>query len=373
VRHPTALPPADWKTVLTINRYLTREFLQSVAATTVVLLFVSLGVVVVDLLALIAEGKVPVGLMLSQLGLRLLRWLPMVLPLGVFLGLLLSIGRLYRDSEMAVLASIGRSPRDVLLPLWLIAVPAAVLVALSSLWAGPWAQHTSRAMVADANRSLLMAGLEPGRFRELPNGRGILYVTELSTDGSHMKDVFMQSVRRGKTDVVTAKYGQLFVDGGQRYMRLTDGMRVEGIPGQKNYKVMRYLRNDVRLADDDSTETGQDATTATTAELLADPRPDSRAELNWRIATPIAVLLLSLMAIPLARAEPRQPRYGLLMLALALYVNYMAMMLVSRGWLANGKLAPALGMWWLHIPMLLLGLWLLVRDGAVSKPGPVKA
>lgn len=359
--------------MLTVNRYLLREFIQSIAATTVVLLFVSLGVVVVDLLALIAEGKVPVSLMMSQLGLRLLRWLPMILPLGTFLGLLLCIGRLYRDSEMAVLASIGRSPRALLLPMWLVAIPAAAIVAISSLWAGPWAQHTGRAMIADANRSLLMAGLEAGRFRELPNGRGILYVTELSTDGSRMKDVFMQSEKQGKVDVITAKNGQLFVDGGQRYMRLTDGMRSEGIPGQKDYRVMRYQRNEVRLADDDTTETEQDATTATTAELLSDPKPDSRAELNWRIATPIAVLLLALMAIPLARAEPRQPRYGLLMLALAAYVNYMALMLVGRGWLANGKLPLVLGLWWLHIPMLLLGLWLTRRDGVVSRPRGARA
>jgi lipopolysaccharide export system permease protein len=365
--------PGHRKSVLTINRYLLREFVQSVAATTVVLLFVSLGVVIVDLLALIAEGKVPVGLMLSQVGLRLLRWLPMILPLGIFLGLLLSIGRLYRDSEMAVLASVGRSPRDLLRPLWMVTLPAVAVVAISSLWAGPWAQHTGRAMIADANKSLLMAGLEAGRFRELPNGKGILYVTELSTDGSHMKNVFMQSDKQGKTDVITAKYGQLFVANGQRYMRLTDGMRAEGIPGQKDYRVMRYLRNEVKLADDDSTETQQDATTATTAELLADSKPDSRAELNWRIATPIAVLLLALTAVPLARAEPRQPRYGLLMLALAVYVNYMALLLVARGWLANGKLPLVLGMWWLHIPVLVLGLWLLARDGAVHKPRAVRA
>ncbi|HEV2607550.1 MAG TPA: LptF/LptG family permease, partial [Xanthomonadaceae bacterium] len=113
--------------MLTVNRYLFREFVLSVAATTVVLLFVALGVVVADLLSLIAEGKIPVSLMMSQLGLRMLRWLPMVLPLGVFLGLLLSIGRMYRDSEMAVLASVGRGPRELLWPLWLVAVPAAAV------------------------------------------------------------------------------------------------------------------------------------------------------------------------------------------------------------------------------------------------------
>jgi len=358
--------------VLTIDRYLLREFAASVVATTIVLLFVALGVVVADLLGEIAAGKVPVSLMLSQLGLRVLRWLPMVLPLGVFLGLLLSIGRLYRESEMAVLASVGRGPRDLLRPLLLVAVPAAAIVAISSLWAGPWAQHTARAMIADADRSLLIAGLEAGRFRELPGGKGMLYVAELSSDGSRMKDVFVQSEKRGKMDVITARDGLLFVDAGERYLRLSNGVRVEGVPGQKDYRVLHFERNEIQLPADSAANTEQDSSTATTATLLANAKPDSRAELNWRVATPLAVLLLALLAIPLARAEPRQPRYGLLMLALAVYVNYMALMLVGRGWLAMGKLSLWLGLWWLHVPVLVLGLWLLRRDGNLRKPRAVR-
>jgi lipopolysaccharide export system permease protein len=359
--------------VLTVDRYLLREFAATVLATTVVLLFVALGAVVADLMQEIATGKVPVALGLSQLGLRMLRWLPMVLPLGVFLGLLLAIGRLYRESEMAVLTSVGRSPRDMLRPLSWIAVPSAAIVAVASLWAGPWAQHTARAMIADADRSLLIAGLEAGRFRELPGGDGILYVTELSPDGSKMKNVFMQSDRKGRMSVITAKRGELFVDNGQRYLRLLDGMRVEGTPGQKDYRVLRYERSEIELPANTAPNTQQDASTATTNDLLGNPKPDARAELHWRIATPLAVLLLSLMAIPLARAEPRQPRYELLLMALAIYVIYMALMLIGRSSIDQGKISPWLGLWWLHIPVLLLGLWLLRRDGELPAPRPVRA
>ncbi|MBS0575339.1 MAG: LPS export ABC transporter permease LptF [Proteobacteria bacterium] len=358
--------------MLTIDRYLLRELAATVAATTTVLLFVALGAVVADLMQEIALGKVPVALGLSQLGLRMLRWLPMVLPLGVFLGLLLGIGRLYRDSEMAVLTASGRSPRDLLRPLAWVAVPLAALVAACSLWIGPWAQHTSRSMIAAANRSLLIAGLEAGRFRSLPSGDGVLYVTELSTDGSKMKNVFIQSDKKGRMSVITAKRGELFVDGGERYLRLLDGMRVDGVPGQKDYRVLRYQRSEIRLPADAAANTQQDASSASTGDLLGSDKRDARAELNWRIATPIAVLLLALLALPLARSEPRQPRYDLLLLALALYVTYTSLMLVGRSYLVAGKIHGWLGLWWLHLPLLLLGLWLLRRDGAVRAPRAVR-
>ncbi|MBS0464876.1 MAG: LPS export ABC transporter permease LptF [Proteobacteria bacterium] len=354
--------------MLTVDRYLWREFAESVLATTVVLLFVSLGVVVADLLAEIAAGKVPVSLMVSQLGLRLLRWLPMVLPLGVFLGLLLSIGRLYRDSEMAVLTAAGRSPREMLRPVAWVGLPAATIVAASSLWIGPWAQHTARQMVADADRSLLIAGLEAGRFRAMPSSNGIIYVTGLSTDGSKMTNVFIQSDKDGRMSVVTAQRGELFVDAGERYLRLLDGMRVEGVPGRKDYRVLRYQRSEVRLPVEAAPYTRQDAGTATTLALLASPRADARAELHWRIATPLAVLLLALLAVPLARSEPRQPRYGLLLLALTMYVIYMALMLVGRSYLTLGKLHGWMGLWWLHLPLLAFAWWSLRRDGNLKTP-----
>ncbi len=358
--------------MLTIDRYLLREFAVSVAATTLVLLFVSLGVVVADLLAEIAAGKVPVALMVSQLGLRVLRWLPMVLPLGVFLGLLLAIGRLYRDSEMAVMTAAGRSPRDLLRPLAWVALPAAALVAACSLWIGPWAQHTSRAMIAAADRSLLIAGLEAGRFRALPGGNGVLYVAELSPDGSRMRNVFIQSDKDQRMSVITAHRGELFVDAGQRYLRLLDGMRVEGVPGQKDYRVLRYERSEVRLPADTAANTQQDISTSPTSALLGSARPDARAELHWRIATPLAVLLLALLTVPLARAEPRQPRYTLLMLALALYVIYSSLMMIGRSYLALGRISGWMGLWWLHLPVFLLGLWLLRRDGRLRAPRKVQ-
>ena len=359
--------------MLTVDRYLLREFAQSVAAATLVLLFVALGAVVIDLLSEIATGKVPVVLLLSQLGLRVLRWLPLVLPLGLFLGLLLCIGRLYRDSEMAVLASVGRGPRELVRPMLMTALPVVAVVAVSSLWAGPWAQHTARAMIADANKSLLIAGLEAGRFRELPGGKGMLYVAELSPDGSRMKNVFVQSDRRDRMDVITAREGLLYVDGGERYLRLTEGMRVEGVPGKMDYRAIRFRRNEIRLPANTAANTVQDVTTAGTPALLAAPRADAIAELHWRLATPIATLLLALFAIPLARAEPRQPRYGLLMLALAVYVNYMALMLLGQGWLGLGKLPGWIGLWWRHVPVLLAGLWMLRRDGRLRAPRKVRA
>lgn len=122
----------------TLQRYLVRQLASGVAASVVVLLLVSLGGVFADLVSEIARGRIPAPLLFSQLGLRVVVFLPMVLPLGLFVGLILAIGRLYRDSEMAVLAALGQGPRQLLGPLLVVGLPVVGIVALLSLWGGRW-------------------------------------------------------------------------------------------------------------------------------------------------------------------------------------------------------------------------------------------
>lgn len=177
-----------------LDRYLLSELAQSVLATLVVLLIVCLGGVFVDVLTDITRGRVPPGLMLMQFGLVLLQWLPRILPLALMLGLMLGMGRLYRDSEMPVLASIGVGPRRLLKPLMLVVLPLVAVVAACSLWLAPWAERVSKQMINEANRNLLVAGLEPGRFTELPAGSGqggVIYIGSMSNDGSRFNRVFV--------------------------------------------------------------------------------------------------------------------------------------------------------------------------------------
>ena len=150
-----------------------------------------MGGVLVDILGNIADGRLPAKLLFSQLGLQFIAYLPLILPLALMLGLLLAVARLYRDSEMAVITAIGVGPKRLLRPLLMLVVPVVLLVGACSLWLGPWAGRVAEQMIIEANRSVLMAGLEPGRFTPLPNG-GVVYLSSISPDGTELGKVFLQ-------------------------------------------------------------------------------------------------------------------------------------------------------------------------------------
>jgi lipopolysaccharide export system permease protein len=381
-------------TLRIIDRYLARELLVSFVAATAILLLVSIGGTVADLLNKIARGRIPAELLFSLIGLRTIDALNLLAPLAVFIGVQLAYGRLYRESEMAVFAASGLPVTGLLRPLALLAVPLALLMALISFWLAPAAVRLSQNLILQANRSLIIAGLEPGKFVELPNGDGMMYVEGMSADGVQFKKMFVASERTVGIDkntpdaatkaigapvrinVITAADGELYhdVNGAERYLGLNNGFRVEGIIGQDNYRLLRYVRNDVKLTDsepDASTDAVKRA--APTPDLLRSEDLVQRTELHWRLAAPISTLVLILLALPLSKSSPRQPRYAGLIIAGLTWAIYYAFMNIARNQLVSGKMSFALGMWWVHVPVLLVALYLLWRSQQLPRPKRAKA
>ncbi|MGA9342103.1 MAG: LPS export ABC transporter permease LptF [Rhodanobacteraceae bacterium] len=352
-----------------IDRYLLREMALAFIATATILLLITLGGTVADVLAKIARGRIPADLLFAVIGLRTVDALSMLLPAAVFFGVLLAFGRVWRDSEMAVLQASGFGLGGVARPLLLLAMPVTAVLAAISFWLAPAAVRLSQQLLEEASRSLIVAGLEPGRFVDLPGRDGVIYVGEMGNGGTTFKRMFVETERSEKSkparvDVITATHGFLYhdADGSGRYLALQDGFRVEGQAGRDDYRLMRFARNDIKLPDseNDDSEAAAVRTMPTTA-LLASSEPSARAELNWRLAAPLSGLVLILLALPLSRSSPREPRYARLLLAALFYLAYANCLALGRSWISQGKLAPAFGFWWVYVPTIAIAIWLIWR------------
>jgi lipopolysaccharide export system permease protein len=366
-----------------IDRYLLREVAASFLGATVILLLVMVGGAVADLLGKIARGRIPADLLFTLIGLRAVGALTILVPLAALLGVLLAYGRLWRDSEMAVLQSSRLDLAGMVRPLGLFALPAMLAIGLVSFWIGPAAERLSQQLLQEANRSLIVAGLEPGKFVELPGRDGVIYVGEMSADGTRFKRMFIESERADRhagttrIDVITATHGFLYhdADGAGRYIALEDGFRVEGKLGEDDFRLMRFARNDIKLPDStsDDNETTIKRSAPTGALLAAHDDPVMRAELHWRLAAPLSVLVLTLLALPLARSSPREPRYARLLVALLVWLTYYNGLLIGRAWISQGRLAPAFGLWWVYLPALAIAGWLIWSGQRLRRPRAARA
>ena len=371
--HPHLLPMPR---LSILDRYILREFITSALAAIVILLVIFTGSTFADIANKVATGRLPGGVMFTVLGLNLVNTLQALLPMGMFLGMLLALGRMYRDSEMHVLSASGFGPKGLLKPAAVFAIGAALVAGLVALWLGPWASRTANAEIEQANRSVIAAGLEPGQFTSLSGRGGILFANTVSPDGTRLGNLFVASERTGKDgttriSVITANHGDLFHEGQEnnRFIALHDGHRYDIRLGQDNWRLMQFQRNDIALSPPATDDSDSDPESLrTTASLFGDRDLDAKAELQWRLAIPFGPLVLAMLALPMARQGTRTSPVGRILIGVLAVLIIMNLMTLARSFIASGKLAAPIGMWWVLLPVFVGAAWAFARQYATRKP-----
>jgi len=360
---------------LIVFRYIGREVLGTMLAVLLVLLLIFLSNLLARYLGDAASGEIPPDAIFVLLALKIPSYLLLLLPLALYFGVLLGLGRLYRDSEIIALAACGYGIRRMLRSVAALSLLVGALVAALAFEVAPRASEWRYTLQDRIEAASDMSWVAAGRFTESDEGRRIFYVEEVSKDRSAMHNVLVGvfgpggGVRAGEMGVLSAATGTQQRDArtGDRFIVLGPGYRYDGRPGSPEYKIVAFDKYAVRIEEKAVTgiEHKRDATSTRQLWRSADRRDG--AELQWRISMPLSAMLLGALAVPLSRTTPREGRYGRLFRAVLVYVTYLNMMGVSRTWLEDGIIAPWLGMWWLHAVVVLVSLLLLLRPAGWSR------
>lgn len=349
-----------------VFRYLSREVLLTLSAVSAVLLVIIMSGRFIKYLAQAASGQLDPSSLFLIMGFRLPGFLQLILPLGLFLGILLSYGRLYLESEMTVLSATGMSQQRLFCITLFPATLVALVVAWLSLSLAPQGANQFQLLLNKQDALTEFDTLEPGRFQALRDGTRVTYTEQLSADRVNLAGVFISQKNissdakdRGISVLVAEKGRQEIRPDGNRYLILDNGYRYDGNPGQADYRAIKYDEYGVLLPKPDVSDEVTDRDAVTTSSLLSSDDVRSRAELEWRLSLPLLVFIVTLMAVPLARVNPRQGRFLKLLPAILLYMAYLTILIAARGALEKGKLSPAFGLWWVHAIFLVIGLVLL--------------
>jgi len=336
------------------RRALTREMALTTGAVLTVLAAIALVVLFIRLLGDVARGELANEAVFAFLGFSLLYFLPVLMTISLFAGVLLPLSRMWRDSEMVIWFNAGLSLAQWMRPVLTFAVPFSLVILVLTLVLNPWAQtkkYEYRQELRSRSESSLIA---PGLFAESSAGQRVYYVESLNPLTGIVHNIFMQSRIDGRLGLVVAREGNYTeMPDGSRYLVFKEGRRYEGTPGQLDYRIVQFERYWMRL--DPIPVTGKETgiRQAPLSELLADPTPPARAELLWRVGVPISALVLAVMAIPISFVNTRARRsYGLLV-ALLLYFVYNNLLSLTQAWVTQGKLNPWAGMLGSHAVMLL--------------------
>ena len=352
-----------------ITRYLIKEILNTLGGVALVLLSIALSAQLVGLFSKVAAGTIHVNTVIQLFGLYNLTIVTFILPLALYLAILLALSRLYQDSEMAALAAGGVGPVRVVRAVLLVAVFFAVVQGVFSLYLGPWAYEQGDNLRVQSQQLTDIQGVTPGRFQELPQGKGVIYIESISKDLSQVKNIFVQHQDGLRSSRVIAETGHIERDPktGDRFLILENGHRYEGQPGDEDYTILDFKRHGLRIEEKQAEVTHLRRKAMPTKVLLEHHShpPERRAritEFQWRVSSAISCIVLALLAVPLSRSSHRQSRYTRLAMAIVLYIVLSNLLTMARTWLQEGQVSPWLGLWWVHILAMLFAIALILRQ-----------
>jgi lipopolysaccharide export system permease protein len=347
-----------------ITSYLAREIIKTSGATLLILYLILVSHALGRVLGEIAIGSVPQQALWPVLLAEAVFLLGMLLPVSFFLGVIFAFGRMYKDHEIVVMNSCGVGYRDFYRPVLLALIPFLACSVYASLWLNAQALRTAQAVIDKEQDLHEFQLLRPGQFNEDKSAGIVFFMDSISEDKLELRKVIISQPGSDKMVIETAERGLQEIDDktGSLFLVLGPGNRYEGQAGDPRIKHTSFEEHGILIEKKQrKTRLEPHSDHMTLTALWASPKQKHRIELHWRIAIPMVLLVLALLAVPLAYIAPRQGRYGKVGVAMLVFIVYLNLMAFTRSQLEEHVIPIVLNFWWVHSFFLLLTLVLIYR------------
>lgn len=347
------------KLVTVLDKMIVGDLLKTLLSVLAVIVLIIVSRQFIRVLDEAIAGQVSNETLLSILGFKTIVAGSEFLPVALFMAVLMVLGRMYRDQEMAAVASAGGGSGAIYRAVFLLVFPVSVLSVGLSFYAAPWAETSVAKLMQHDEESSDIRGIAAGKFSEYSQGDLVFYVESIGAD-KKMHQVFVQNRQHGNAAVINADTAQLkdLPDG--RYLVFEQGQRVQGEPGTLNYVIEQFAEYAVRI-DTKVTEAMINMHAMAVDLLWPSNAKNYIAEFQRRFSIPSGALLLSFIAVPLAQIAPRSGVYGNMLAGFLIYFSYGNLSRISQGWVMTGTIPVWLGGFGVNILLLLIGSFLLAR------------
>jgi len=341
-----------------------RETLKSQLAILFILLLIFFCQKLVRILGAAVDGEIPTNLVLSLLGLGVPEMAQLILPLSLFLGLLMTLGKLYTESEITVMHACGLSKAVLIKAAMVLALFTGIVAAVNVMWAGPVSSRHQDEVLAEAKANPGMAALAQGQFQQATDGNSVLFIE--SVDGSRFNDVFLAQLRpkgNARPSVVVADSGQLTQGkDGSQIVTLNKGTRFEGTALLRDFRITDFTDYKAVIGHQSVTIDNTQSEQMSMRTLWESNEPDARAEFHWRLTLVVSVVLMALLVVPLSVVNPRQGRVLSMLPAMLLYLIFFLLQTSLRSNAGKGKLDPMVWMWLVNLAYFVIALALNLWD-----------
>jgi len=366
-----------------IQRYLLREIMASFVATLFVLLLIIVGNTFVRLLGSVSSGSLPVDALGKLVFLGSINGAIKLVPVALLIGMMLAFGRLYRDHEITALHATGVGPKQFYKGIFLFVAPLSLFIAALVLFVIPGLEQTNQNIKNEIKQRPEASGIPIGEFMHSRVGKThfTLFVEDLDEENVVMQRFFMHAEKqtdiavsdnniaekRAKKEnietILAAQKALLYIDqnSGERILKINTGSRYDNNRNSGEFTIFKFAEHGIHVPAL-KIKNKKNLGATPTLNLLKKNDRESQAEIHWRLALIFSAPIMALLAFPLSYTTPRQGRFGKLALGIVLYAIYANLIIMGKSMIEDGRIPVWLGLWWVHIPFILLSLWLVHRQ-----------
>lgn len=345
-----------------LSRHITAEIIKPMVLGITLLVIVFTGYSFAVKLSQAAGNALPLPVVAKLIGLNSLIAMEVLLPTSLYLSIIATLSRLYRDSEMTAMNSAGYSQARLIRTVVVLTLFVAALVGTISLYTRPWAYRQSYQIEADAQAEFDIRKIEPGQFIEMQDAQYVLFARGVDRKNGTLSEVFVQT---GKSTGSGTKVQVIYAHeaymppvglGESRSFEFRDGYSYVLDPGSSRDTTLKFKQLSIPIPGIEK-DTGYRRKAEPTRTLAQSDASKDIAEYQWRLSTPLATLALALVAIPLSRSSPRQGRHSSFILAIGVYIGLFILTSAGRNWVADGKIPTNPGIWSVYaLPLLLFAI-----------------
>lgn len=341
---------------------LRKDLARSFGATLVVLATIVMTMTLIRTLSLASRGSVNPQDVLMVMGYTGLGYLPPILTLSLFIAIVGTLSRMYRDSEMVIWFGAGRGLSAFLRPLFRFAWPVLAVVAVLALAVWPWANQQTQQLKDQYGKRGDLERVAPGQFQESASGKRVFFLDKDTPDNKSGKNIFISTNERGKETVTSARSGQVVTVGDAQFLVLSNGQRLES-NGDNQLKISEFVEYGTRVgANDLVARDSLPAKSLSTFSLMMEPTNANLGELAWRLGLAFAAANFVVLAVAVSSVNPRAGRSGNLVFALFAFVVYYNLLNLGQSWISSGRASFGSFILLLHGGVMLGGLLWLAKQ-----------
>ena len=335
-----------------LEKYLLKEILRSSLSVLLIFMVILSSNTMLRLIEEASAGTFPTYLLFPVIFVKITQYSIYIIPISLFFGIIIALGRFYNGNEMAIISASGQSIFDIAAIVNKIIIPTFLIVALFSLYITPTVTEYRSKLEHRLNNEERIEEIRPGRFASSQNGKATFFIE--NSDGSILNKVFFSSSNEVGLIVENSKSATYYKDqNNNRFLLLKDGVIVETLSSvNANTKITEYETHGLMLGKELISFEDNSLKAKNTYDLFISNDLASRAEFQARLMLPLATLILGFLAIPLSYSSPRKGRYDKIFLGSLVYFLYFIAMSITEKMFLLELIPSLLGLWWLHLIMI---------------------